>query len=224
MRPGFAASAAYNFPPHDDPFLEAKREKIQRYFPKVLTERVLALKDKIEGERKQVTVMFCDMAGYTSMAERLGPEKTYFLMDRIYEILIHEVQGYEGTVNELTGDGIMALFGAPIALEDGPQRALRSALAIQREMSRFNEQKSNTNSGSDAHRHPHCAPWLLDTLGNDLRVEFKAVGDTVNLASRMEAMAEPGTHIRDKGHLQTHERTLSILNPWDKGRSRVKRT
>ena len=82
--------------------------------------------------------MFCDMKGYSQLSERLGPEEAYGIMDQVYEILIHKVHDYEGTVNEFTGDGIMALFGAPIALEDAPQRAIRSGYAIHREINRFN--------------------------------------------------------------------------------------
>ena len=119
--------------------LDEKIEKIQRYLPKGLTDKILAQRDRIEGERKQVTVMFCDMEGFTQLSERLGPEEAYSTMDQVYEILIHKVHDYEGTVNEMTGDGIMALFGAPIALEDAPQRAIRSAIAIHREMAKFSD-------------------------------------------------------------------------------------
>jgi class 3 adenylate cyclase/tetratricopeptide (TPR) repeat protein/ribosomal protein L40E len=174
---------------------EEKLAKIQRYLPKDLKEKILAQRHKIEGERKQVTVMFCDMEGFTSLAEKLGSEETYALMDQVYEILIHKVHDYEGTVNELTGDGIMALFGAPIALEDAPQRAIRSALAIHREINKFSDQlKSEKRMPSIKMRIGiHTGPVIVGTLGNDLRVEFKAVGDTVNLASRMEGLADPGT-------------------------------
>jgi len=174
---------------------EEKLAKIQRYLPKDLTQKILAQKDKIEGERKQVTVMFCDMEGFTSLTEKLGSEEMYSVMDQVYEILIHKVHDYEGTVNELTGDGIMALFGAPIALEDAPQRAIRSALAIHREISKFSDQlKSEKKMPPIKMRIGiHTGPVIVGTLGNDLRVEFKAVGDTVNLASRMEGLAEPGT-------------------------------
>ena len=79
-------------------------------------------KDKIEGERKQGTVMFCDLQGFTGLSEKIDPEEVYAIMDEVYEILIHKVRDYEGTVNEMTGDGIMALFGAPISLEDALQR------------------------------------------------------------------------------------------------------
>jgi class 3 adenylate cyclase/tetratricopeptide (TPR) repeat protein len=174
---------------------EEKLAKIQRYLPKDLTQKILAQRDKIEGERKQVTVMFCDMEGFTSLTEKLGSEEMYSVMDQVYEILIHKVHDYEGTVNELTGDGIMALFGAPIALEDAPQRAIRSALAIHREINKVSDQlKSEKKMPPIKMRIGiHTGPVVVGTLGNDLRVEFKAVGDTVNLASRMEGLADPGT-------------------------------
>jgi class 3 adenylate cyclase/tetratricopeptide (TPR) repeat protein len=174
---------------------DEKLAKIQRYLPKDLTQKILAQKDKIEGERKQVTVMFCDMEGFTSLTEKLGSEETYSLMDEVYEILIHKVHDYEGTVNELTGDGIMALFGAPVALEDAPQRAIRSGLAIHREMTRFSDQIKQEKGIPQIKMRIgiHTGTVVVGTLGNDLRVEFKAVGDTVNLASRMQSLADPGT-------------------------------
>jgi class 3 adenylate cyclase/tetratricopeptide (TPR) repeat protein len=174
---------------------EEKLAKIQRYLPKDLTQKILAQRGKIEGERKQVAVMFCDMEGFTSLTEKLGSEQMYSIMDEVYEILIHKVHDFEGTVNELTGDGIMALFGAPIALEDAPQRAVRSALAIHREINKFSDQlKDQKEMPSIKMRIGiHTGPVIVGTLGNDLRVEFKAVGDTVNLASRMERLADPGT-------------------------------
>ena len=175
---------------------DEKLEKIQKYLPKGIAEKILAQKDKIEGERKLVTVMFCDMKGFTPLVEKVGPEEAYAIMDQVYEILIHKVRDFEGTVNEMTGDGIMALFGAPIALEDAPQRAIRSALAIHKEMARFNDRMKRENPEMPALKMRvgiHTGPVVVGTLGNDLRVEFKAVGDTVNLASRMEGLAEPGT-------------------------------
>ena len=175
--------------------LDEKIAKIQRYLPNGLTEKILSQKDKIEGERRHVTVMFCDMKGFTPLTEKLGPEETFSLADQVYEILIHKIHDYGGTVNELRGDGALALFGAPIALEDAPQRAIRSALAIHREMIKFNEKikigmeipeillRIGINTG----------PVVVGTVGNDLRVHFTAMGDTINLASRMESLAEPGT-------------------------------
>ena len=174
---------------------DEKLTKIQKYLPKGLTEKILSQRDRIEGERKQVTVMFCDMVGFTSLSEKLGPEEAYTVMDQVYEILIHKVHDYEGTVNEFTGDGIMALFGAPIALEDSTQRAIRSAYAIHREIERFSKQQMQEKAIEPIRMRIgiHTGPVIVGTLGNDLRVEFKAVGDTVNLASRMEDIAKAGT-------------------------------
>ena len=175
---------------------DEKIAKIQKYLPSGITEKILSQRDRIEGEKRQVTVMFCDMTGFTPLSEKLGPEAMYAMMDEVYEILIHKVHEYEGTVNEMTGDGVMALFGAPIALEDAPQRAIRSAMAIHKEMTRFNERMRQEKGDFPPVKMRvgiHTGPVVVGTLGNDLRVEFKAVGDTVNLASRMESLAEPGT-------------------------------
>ncbi|MBE9523361.1 MAG: AAA family ATPase, partial [Proteobacteria bacterium] len=182
-------------PPPKDLSFDEKIDKIQRYLPKGLTEKILSQRDKIEGERKQVTVMFCDMEGFTGLVEKLGAEEAYSIMDQVYEILIHKVHDYEGTVNEMTGDGIMALFGAPIALEDAPQRAIRSAYSIHRDMARFSDRMKREREGIPTLKMRagiHTGPVVVGTLGNNLRVDFKAVGDTVNLASRMEGLAEPG--------------------------------
>ena len=175
---------------------DEKIEKIQKYLPKGLTEKILSQRDRIEGERKQVTVMFSDMEGFTPLSEMLGIEEAYAIIDQVYEILIHKVHDYEGTVNELTGDGIMALFGAPIALEDAPQRAIRSSLAIHREMAKFSDKLKKEKKDFLPFKMRigiHTGPVVVGAVGNDLRVDFKAVGDTVNLASRMEGQALAGT-------------------------------
>jgi len=179
--------------PSQELSFDDKLRKIQRYLPKGISDKILSQKGKIEGERKQVTVMFCDMEGFTGIVEKAGADEAYSLMDQVYEILIHKVHDFEGTVNEMTGDGIMALFGAPIALEDAPQRAIRAAMAIHREMSKFSDKIKQENIPSIKMRIGiHTGPVVVGSLGNDLRVEFKAVGDTVNLASRMEGLAKPG--------------------------------
>ncbi len=177
------------------PSFENKLDKIHRHLPEGMAEKILAHKDKIEGEKRLVTIMFCDMKGFMPLTEELGPEETFDLMDQVYDLLILKVHEYQGFVNELRGDGILALFGAPMALEDAPQKAIRSALAIQRELARFNERirseweippillRIGINTG----------PVVVGTVGNDLRVQFTVVGDTINMASRMEGLAEPGT-------------------------------
>ena len=91
--------------------------------------------------------MFCDLEGFTPLVEKMGPEDAYSIMGQIYEVLIHKVHDHEGTVNEMTGDGITALFGATIALEDAPQGAIRSAFAIHREMSGFSDKMKQGREG-----------------------------------------------------------------------------
>ena len=197
---------------------DEKLRRIQRYLPSGLTEKILTQKDKIEGERRQVSVMFCDMEGFAMMVEKLGSEQSYSLMDQVYEILIHKVHDFEGTVNEMTGDGVMALFGAPIALEDAPQRAISSALSIHSEMAKFNYQ--HPKIGPIRMRIGiHTGPVVVGTLGNDLRVEFKAVGDTVNLASRMEQLAEAGATFVTE---DTFKLTEALFHFEHKGKKSVK--
>jgi len=193
----FCSDCGHNLASLSEPFpksnsFDHRFDKIQRYLPMGIKDKILAQRDRIEGERKQVSVMFCDMKDFVHMVERLGSERSYDIMDLVYEILIHKVHEFEGTVNEMTGDGIMALFGAPIALEDAPQRAVSSALSIHREIDKFNDQHKDIGP-IKMRIGINTGPVIVGTLGNDLRVEFKAVGDTVNLASRIEKLAEAGS-------------------------------
>src|SRR5215813_5593293 len=97
-----------------------------------LAEKILTSRSALEGERKQVTVLFCDLANSTPIAERIGPEHMHTLLNRFFELALREVHSYEGTINQFLGDGFMALFGAPIAHEDHARRAVLAALALQR--------------------------------------------------------------------------------------------
>jgi len=202
----------------EDASFEEKIAKLQKYLPTGITEKILSQKDRIEGERRHITVMFCDIQGFTRMVEGLGPEKAYRTMDQVYEVLIHKVHDFQGTVNEMTGDGIMALFGAPIAVEDAPQRALRSALSIHEEIAKLG---SHTIGKTPIRMRIgiHTGPVVIGTMGNDLRLEFKAVGDTINLASRMEGMAEPGTTYVTEG---TYRFTKGLFDFESLGKRKVK--
>ncbi len=196
----FCGECGHNFNnpperPHKTHSLDEKLEKIQRYLPEEVTKKILSQKNKIEGERKNVTIMFCDIKGFTSITEKFGPDKTFELVDKVFEILVRKVNDYQGVVNELRGDGILAFFGAPIALEDAPQRAIRSALAIHKEMNTFNyaQNPDNTTPPILLRIGINTGPVVVGTVGNDLRVQYTAMGDTINMASRMESLAEPGT-------------------------------
>jgi class 3 adenylate cyclase len=149
---------------------------------------------RVEGERKQVTVLCADMRGYTPLADTLGEEVVYDLMNQVYKRLITVVHQEGGTVQELTGDGILALFGAPVALENAPLHACRAALTMQAQL-----RSVSTEVGAKHGVHPkgrigiHTGPVVVGTVGTDLRMEYKAMGDTVNLAARLESLAVPGS-------------------------------
>lgn len=147
-----------------------------------------------EGERRQVTVLFADMGGYTPLAERLGEEETYRLMQPVYEHMIETIDGFGGTVQDLAGDGMVALFGAPIAVEDAPLRACRAALRLQERMAGLaDELEARHGVRPQLRVGVHTGPVVIGTVGTDQRAEVKAVGDTVNLASRLQTEAELGS-------------------------------
>src|SRR3989475_6231322 len=110
------------------------------YTPRHLAEKILTSRSALEGERKQVTVLFVDVSGFTSLSERLDPEDVHRLMTRAFELMLEEVHRYEGTVNQFLGDGIMALFGAPIAHEDHAQRAVHAALGIRKVLEEYQDE------------------------------------------------------------------------------------
>jgi class 3 adenylate cyclase/tetratricopeptide (TPR) repeat protein len=165
----------------------------QSYTPKFLADKILNNRSSLEGERKLVTVLFADVANYTSIAEKLDPEEVHQIMDGCFKILMDEIHRYEGTINQFTGDGVMALFGAPVAHEDHAQRACYAALAIQKAMGDFGE-KIKEERGVDFLMRIGVNSGLVvvGSIGDDLRMDYTAVGDTTNLAARMESMARPG--------------------------------
>ena len=164
------------------------------YTPKFLANKILKSKSSIIGERKFVTVLFADVAGYTSIAEKLDPEDVHQIMDGCFKVLMNEIHEHRGAINQFTGDGVMALFGAPVALEDHAQSACHAALAIQKSVKNYSkilETKHNIhfqmrigiNSGA----------VVVGAIGDDLRMDYTAIGDTTNLAARMENQAKPET-------------------------------
>lgn len=161
--------------------------------PKHVIEKVLATRTSMEGERKQVTVLFADVKGYTSLSEKLDPEEVHDLIRSCIDFMTEEIHHYEGTIAQFLGDGIMALFGAPIAHEDAPQRALYTALAIQRHLKDYAEKLRAKGIEFAMRIGINTGLVIVGRIGDDLTMEYTAIGDTVNLASRMESSAEPGT-------------------------------
>jgi class 3 adenylate cyclase/tetratricopeptide (TPR) repeat protein len=164
------------------------------YTPKFLAEKILDTRSSIEGERKLVTVLFVDVANYTSISEKLDPEEVHQIMDGCFKVLMDEIHRYEGSIDKFTGDGVMALFGAPVAHEDHAQRACYAALAIQKAMGEYGD-KIEKDCGVEFKMRVglNSGTVIVGSVGNDLRMDYTAIGDTTNLASRMETNAKPGT-------------------------------
>ena len=163
------------------------------YTPAHLAKKILGSRRALEGERKQVTVLFADVMGSMDLAERTDPESWRRLMDRFFAILSEGVHRFEGTVDKFTGDGIMALFGAPIAHEDHAQRACYAALHLQEELASYAAELRRSEGVNFSVRIGiHSGEVVVGAIGEDLGMEYTAVGHTVGLAQRMEQLAEPG--------------------------------
>jgi class 3 adenylate cyclase/tetratricopeptide (TPR) repeat protein len=143
----------------------------------------------LEGERKLVTVMFCDIVNSTPLAARLGADAMHGLLNRFFELALGEVHRYEGTINHFLGDGFMALFGAPIAHEDHARRALLAATAIQQQMG----QASGPLGEVRLRMGLNTGMVVVGRIGDNLRMDYTAIGDTANLAARLQGFAEPGS-------------------------------
>jgi len=167
--------------------------KPQSYTPKFLADKIISNRGLIEGERKLVTVLFADVANYTSMAEKLDPEEVRQIVDGCFHILMGEIHKWEGTITQFTGDGLMALFGAPIAHEDHAQRACHAALSIQKAMGEYSEKVRKEHKLDFKMRIGlNSGQVVVGSIGDDLRMDYTAIGDTTNLAARVEQSAKPG--------------------------------
>jgi class 3 adenylate cyclase len=196
------------------------------YTPRHLAEKILTSRSALEGERKQVTVLFADVSGFTSLSERLDPEDVHGLMTRTFELMLAEIHRYEGTVNQFLGDGIMALFGAPIAHEDHARRAVHTAVAIRDALSGYREELTRQR-GIDfqVRQGLNTGLVVVGSIGSDLRMDYTAVGDTTNVAARLQQTARPGSiviaeathrliagyfHARPLGELRLKGKTESV--------------
>jgi class 3 adenylate cyclase len=170
-----------------------KFQSPENYTPKHLAEKILTSKSALEGERKQVTVLFADLVDSTQLAERLDPESMHEVMDRVLRLMAGAVHRYEGTVNQFLGDGLMALFGAPVALEDHPLRAVEAALTILETIAGYSETLRERGVQLRLRLGLNTGPVVVGRIGDDLRMDYTAVGETTNLAARLQALAEPAT-------------------------------
>jgi len=184
----------------------------ESYTPKHLAERILTSKSALEGERKQVTVLFADLKGSMELLADRDPEEARKILDPVLEHMMEAVHRYEGTVNQVMGDGIMALFGAPLAHEDHAVRACYAALRMQESVARHAEEVFR------AHAVPiqirvglNSGEVVVRAIGSDLHMDYTAVGQTTHLAARMEQMATPGTILLAPATLQLAEGYVQVV-------------
>ena len=164
------------------------------YTPRHLTDKILRTRSAVEGERKHVTVMFADVTESMSLAGQVDPETWHGILDGFFGILANGVHRYEGTVNQYTGDGIMALFGAPIAHEDHAQRACYAALSINNELAAYaDEMRRRHGLNFSVRIGLNSGEVVVGKIGDDLRMDYTAQGHSVGLAARVEAIAAPNT-------------------------------
>jgi class 3 adenylate cyclase len=164
------------------------------YTPPHLTDKILTSRAALEGERKQVTVLFADLKGSMELLADRDPEEARQLLDPVLERMMEAVHRYEGTVNQVMGDGIMALFGAPIAHEDHAVRACYAALRMQDAIASY-AAELRQRQGLDVQIRVglNAGAVMVRSIGNDLHMDYTAVGQTTHLAARMEQLARPGT-------------------------------
>ncbi|MGD2164144.1 MAG: adenylate/guanylate cyclase domain-containing protein [Anaerolineae bacterium] len=180
-------------------------ERVSRLMPREYADRLLVAGRQMAGERRIVTILFCDVKGSTAMAEELDPEDVMEIMDGAFDVLIEPIVRYEGTVARLMGDAVLAFFGAPIAHEDDPERACRAALEVVEGVQAYGErlERERGVSGFDVRVGINTGLVVVGEVGSDLRVEYTAMGDAINVAARMEGAAEPGTILITE---ETHKR------------------
>jgi class 3 adenylate cyclase/tetratricopeptide (TPR) repeat protein len=172
----------------------AEPRAVRDYTPRHLVDKVLATRSSLEGERKQVTVLFADVKGSLELSRAVDPEVWHAILDRFFGVLSDSVHRFEGTVNQYTGDGIMALFGAPIAHEDHAQRACYAALQMREDLAAVvRDVKREHGLGFSTRVGIHSGEVVVGKIGDDLRMDYTAQGATVGLAARMEQLASPDT-------------------------------
>src|SRR4029450_8224326 len=166
------------------PAVDQAREPLS-YTPRHLAEKILASRSALEGEWKQVTVLFCDLANSTPIAERIGPEAMHTLLNRFFEVALTEVHRYEGTINQFLGDGFMALFGAPLAREDHARRGALATLVLQRALRERAIEKPRGGEELDVRMGLNTGLVVVGKIVDTLRMDYTAIGDTTHVASRL---------------------------------------
>lgn len=194
--------------------------RLRGFIPGQLVDKILNASKQIEGERRTVTVLFADVVGFTTISEKLDPEAVYQIIDESVGAFREAIYAHEGTLDKFMGDGVMALFGAPVMHEDDPARALRCALDMQAAL------KTISDNLVARHGIPlqiriglNLGTVVVGDIGADLKMNYTALGDTVNVASRLQSVAEPGTVLASRA---VYEQTRALFDFTELGSIRVK--
>src|SRR5437660_3525703 len=190
----------------------ASERDARAYTPRHLVERILTTRSALEGERKQVSVLFADVVDSMRLAERLGAEEWHRVLDRIFAILSAGIHRFEGTINQFTGDGVMALFGAPLAHEDHAQRACHAALSAMNDLHAYASALRARGLELSVRMGINSGEVVVGKIGDDLRMDYTAQGHCVGLAARMEQLAAPGTVLLTESTAQLVEGFFALAD------------
>jgi len=194
--------------------------RLRGLIPSHLVDKILNASKQIEGERRTVTILFADVVGFTTISEKLDPETVYTIIDESVSAFRDEIYTHEGTLDKFMGDGVMALFGAPVAHEDDPARALRCALGMQGALKRVNDALVAKHGITLQMRIGlNLGTVVVADIGADLKMNYTAMGDTVNVAARLQSVAEPGTILASRA---VYEETRALFEFSELGSIRVK--
>ena len=195
-------------------FTPEQAKRLARYMPRHLITKILENRAAVIGERKQATFLFADVVGSTALGERFDEETFRTIMDGALRRMIEEVHRYEGTIGQLRGDEVFALFGVPLVHEDDPERAVRAALGIRDAIHEYAASLSESRGidAFDVRVTLNTGDVIVGEIGSDLHAEYTAMGDAVNTAAKLQAVAQPGTIVATR-------ETYSLVEPVIHGRS-----
>jgi class 3 adenylate cyclase len=201
--------------------MPSQLDLLRRATPQPLAQKILAQRDRLEGERKLVTALFTDIVGSTALAEAMDPEDWREVVSGAHARVSEAIYRYEGTIAQLLGDGVLAFFGAPLAHEDDAERALRAALEILDGIHAYAAELRRRNLVEDFQIRigMNTGIVVVGGIGSDLHMEYLAIGDTVNLAARMQSAAEPDTILISEN---TYRHVASLFDFEDRGKIAVK--